>query len=104
MMRRIPCAPILVPVLSVFFLLSCATPKDSDTAVRVRNNYELAYDGPVQFRTKLPDGTYEGRDSRGEVRAGVARVVVTLPARSDVLLSRTGPLPESRSRSGPLIV
>jgi len=104
MMRRIPCAPILVPVLSVFFLLSCATPKDSDTAVRVRNNYELAYDGPVQFRTKLPDGTYEGRESKGEVRAGVARMVVTLPARSDVLLSRTGPLPESRSRSGPLTV
>ncbi|MDQ3308519.1 MAG: hypothetical protein M3497_00135 [Gemmatimonadota bacterium] len=70
------------------------------SALRVRNNHEFPYAGPVQFRTRLPDGAYGGAGAAGEVRDGVARVVASIPATSEATLSRTGPSQGSSFRRG----
>ena len=92
---------------------------DSGSELRVRNNHELPFSGPLHFETKLPDGEYAGQASeegggrrragdvasRGEVRSGIARLMVDVPAHSAVLLSRTGDLSEARTAdAGPLAV
>ena len=111
MTMRGSCAP-LCAVGSTLLLLGCgARARDDGSALRVRNNHELPYSGPVQFVTKLPDGQYAGRgpgggkeggepgdvSSSGEVRSGVARLTVNVPAHSSVLLSRTGKLSAARA-------
>lgn len=97
------------PLLALFLLClvaadSAAQQAQSGSALRVRNNHEFPYRGPVQFRTDLPDGTYSGAQSSGEVRSGVARVVTVIPAQAEATLSRTGPLRERPFRGGPFSV
>ena len=71
--------------------------------LRVRNNHELSYAGPVQFQTRLPDGIYRGPSSMAEVRGGQARVVTTLPAQSEVVLQRSAQLQDAGLADGPLV-
>lgn len=114
MKMRTRYALILAPVLPVLFFGCAMAPKEASNAVRVRNNHERPYEGPVQFRTALQDGMYQQEpladgtagSGEGEVRGGVARMVVKLPAHSAVVLARTGPLPhaESHHSAGPLSI
>jgi hypothetical protein len=69
-------------------------------ALRVRNNHDLAFRGPVRFATGLPDGRY----GAAEVRGGVARAVVELAATGEVRLARDGALRERPFAAGPLRV
>lgn len=119
MMLRRSCT-LLCVVGSTLLLLGCgARANDDGSELRVRNNHELPYAGPLQFETTLPDGEYVGRMpeggdgggkssdfvSRGEVRSGIARLTVDVPAHSSVLLSRMEEPSDARaSDSGPLSV
>lgn len=97
----------LVPALLLAALgtAGCAAgTATSEPAIRVRNHHEAPYAGPIEFRTDLPDGQYAGASSWGEVRDHRARVVVSLAANSEVVLSRTDSLRADASRRGPLAV
>lgn len=74
----------------------------SETAalLRVINNHPEAYRGPIEFRTGLPGGMYQGDGATGEVHAGVARVVVALPGTSEVSLTRRAALGAHACRDG----
>nr|MDQ3389358.1 hypothetical protein [Gemmatimonadota bacterium] len=85
--------------LALFLLLSvvvgsAAQQAPSAATLRISNHHEFPYDGPVRAQTDLPDGSYGGAASWGEVRAGVARIVVSIPAESAAVLSRTGSVGE----------
>ena len=84
-------APVVAPQP-----VAAALDSGSDGSLRIRNNHRFAYRGPVRLRVDLPDGTYAGPGGTAEVRRGVARAVVSLPAGDSVLLLRqasTAPAP-----------
>jgi hypothetical protein len=109
---------LLCAIGSTLLLLGCgARATDTGSDLRVRNTHELPYAGSLQFVTKLPDGEYaewrsEGGEeagkagdvvSHGEVRSGIARLTVDIPAHSSVILSRTRELGDApAAESGPL--
>ncbi|MBV9772467.1 MAG: hypothetical protein JO040_00865 [Gemmatimonadetes bacterium] len=93
---------LLALALPAALLHGCASaPSRPAAELRVRNNHELAYAGPVQFATGLPDGTYAAPGAVAEVRGGTARVVASLAPGAELALARVGP-PRGRSfRDGP---
>jgi hypothetical protein len=57
--------------------------------LRVRNNHELPYAGPVNARVALPDGHYAGPGASAEVRGGALRALVSLAPGAEARLTRT---------------
>ena len=107
MMRYVRTTLLLAPVLTALAAFAGAAPAQSAAAViRIRNNHDVEYDGPVQFSTTLPNGAYAsaGDSAEGEIRSGVARMVVHIRAHSEITLSSAGTVGESRLASGPLSV
>lgn len=101
----------LAVVLAAAACFTACTPLPSahravDASARVemhiRNNHDVGYSGPLQFRTDLPDGTYAGSGSIGEVRAGRARIVTSVAARSQSVLTRSSAPSSSLFKSGPM--
>lgn len=68
--------------------------------LRIRNNHEFAYRGPVRLVVDLPDGSYKAGPTRADVREGVARAVVDLPGKGSVVLARTGSAEERPFAAG----
>ena len=115
---RVRRAAHLAPVLCALLAAGCAArplpsaePAPSSTAradsaptLRIRNNHELAYAGPIRAATTLPDGLYRGEGATAEVRAGIARAVVDLGPKAAVELRRTGAADASPFVDGPLTV
>lgn len=102
-MKLIRRTGVLTLTLSVSLALGCAsTPRETNprSMLRLKNNHELPYHGPVRLAVGLPDGSYRGPQGAGEVRSGVARVVASLPAESELVLSRVGPLQDHPFREG----
>jgi len=107
MTRYVRRSLLLVPALAALVAFAGAAPTTNGAAaIRIRNNHDVAYDGPVQFRTTLPDGAYQAaRDSaEGEIRSSVARVVVHLAPHAELTLSPAGTLGEPHLANGPLTV
>ena len=71
-------------------------------ALHVRNNHEHPYHGPVELPVRLPDGRYAGAQASAEVRDGIARVQVALPAHGAVTLHPVGGSDEPPFGAGPL--
>jgi hypothetical protein len=65
-----------------------ARPPASAAALRVRNNHELPYRGPLELRVNLPDGVYRSADGVAVVRGDTARMVVALPPKAEARLTR----------------
>lgn len=85
-MRYAYCVGVLPAVaLAVLGLPAAAAP-----AIVIRNNHDLAYEGPVTFHTSLPAGSYCGAAGEAEVADGIACAVVKLAARSEAKLVREG--------------
>ena len=73
---------------------------DTPATLRIRNNHDVAYRGPVRLIVDLPDGSYSAAPrpiagsppqvGRADVRQGVAHAVVHLPPGENVLLVRDG--------------
>jgi hypothetical protein len=101
--RKLLLAPLLAALVA---FAGEASAQNGADVIRIRNNHDVAYDGPVQFQTTLADGAYAaaGDSGEGEIRSGVARMVVHLGARSELTLSRAGALAESRIAGGPLSI
>lgn len=107
MRQRIRRVLLLAPLCAAAAALVGASPaRSSAPELRVRNNHDWSYDGPIRFRSSLADGVYAaaGNAAQGEVRSGVARLVVHVAAHAVVTLARTGALPARTSDSGPLSV
>jgi hypothetical protein len=56
--------------------------------LRVRNNHEVPYAGPVNARVALPDGHYAGPNASAEVRGGALRALVSLAPGAEARLTR----------------
>jgi hypothetical protein len=86
-------APTLGSSLSAALLAVTATtllPAASHAqTLRVRNNHELPYAGPVNARVALPDGHYAGPNASAEVRGGALRALVSLAPGAEARLTRT---------------
>src|SRR5690242_10524306 len=67
--------------------------------LRVENHHELEYAGPVTVSVDLPDGSYRGGSSWGEVRGGEARLVGSFPAKGEAVLTRTGDVADAPFRA-----
>jgi hypothetical protein len=72
-------------------------------ALTVVNHHEFPYEGPVSFRTGLPDGRYAAAGGNAEVRAGTGRAVVAIPAGGELVLRRASG-PGTPDLNGPLTV
>ena len=101
-------ARLLIPgtIPAVAALIACSTPALSDrlpTTLVVSNNHEIAYRGPVELAVDLADGSYSGPNAVADVRSGRARAFLSLPARSEVTLSRDdAPRSNPFAHDGPL--
>ena len=78
---RLLCLFISVALLTAA-VCACAAPK-----IVIRNNHDFAYDGPVTFKTSLPDGHYSGK-GEGVVSKGIARVTAHVIGHSSVVLTK----------------
>ncbi len=83
--RYAHCAGVLPAVVA---LAALCLPALSAPMMVLRNNHDVAYEGPVTFRTALPSGSYTGVEGEAEVAAGVARAVVKLEPHSEARLTR----------------
>ena len=84
----------------------------------VRNNHEIPYRGAVEIsagipqsrgqqavlRAVLPDGRYAGEGGVAEIRDGVVRAFVELPASGEARMTRTGAAGAAGLSDGPLSV
>ncbi|MBP6964490.1 MAG: hypothetical protein KBC96_08795 [Armatimonadetes bacterium] len=73
------------PSLALAAVLT-ATCVFAEPSIRIRNNYDFPYKGPVVFSAAVRDGVYEGRGAKGAVSRGKARILADVPARSSVTL------------------
>lgn len=74
---------------------------DAAPAIVVRNNHPNPYNGPLTIRSALPPGKYWGAAGRGIVQDGTARMVVSIPAHSEIKLARTDRSTVPRLEAGP---
>lgn len=70
-------------ILALLMVIACA---NAAPTIAIRNNHDFAYDGPMSFRTALPDGAYKSADGIAIVKNGVARAVVHAEGHSSVTL------------------
>ena len=75
--------------LILSLLVAITLPAYAAPTIVIRNNHDFAYDGPVAFRTKLPDGPYKGVGGEAIVKAGTARAVVHAKGHSSVSLKQS---------------
>ena len=73
-------------VLLVFTLILSAAAVAAPT-IAIRNNHDFAYDGPVTFRTSLPEGCYSGAGGTGAVSKGKAHVFASMKGHSQLSLA-----------------
>ena len=78
-----PATTVVEPVV-----VAAPAPPEPAAVLRVRNNHDFRYDGPVRLAVDLPDGSYAAPNGRAHVRQGIARVLVSLDARDSVVLQR----------------
>ena len=78
MIRLVICLILLIALCA-----SCAAAPQ----IVLRNNYDFPYSGPVTFKTNLPDGGYVSKNGSGNVKSGVARMSVKIPAHSGIRLT-----------------
>src|SRR5687768_2237404 len=80
LMMSAACAsrPASLPVEPIIQSPSASEP---EAALRVRNNHDFAYRGPVRLFVDLPDGSYAGTGGRADVRQGVAHAIVEIAGR-----------------------
>ncbi len=70
-------------------LAACSAPQGRlPSTLVVSNNHETDYRGPVELVVDLADGSYSGSDAVADVLDGRARAFLSLPAHSEVTLSR----------------
>ncbi len=84
------CAPPTRTVVVEPVAVEGTSRSESAAALRVRNNHDFAYRGPVRLMVDLPDGSYLANGARADVRQGVVRAVVDLGAKDSVVFSRAG--------------
>lgn len=70
-------------VALIVLALALASQATGAPSITVRNNHDLPYEGPITFRTSLPNGIYRGDKATCVVRDGTARVVAHLRGRSE---------------------
>ena len=84
------CVRSPAPVVVEPAVVAAPTSGAPAAALRVRNNHDFAYRGPVRLAVDLPDGSYSAPEGRAHVRQGVARVLVALDGKDSVVLERRG--------------
>lgn len=88
-------------ILCIALVTAAVIPGIAAPSLVIRNNHDFAYDGPVTFKTALPDGAYKSADGEAVVKGGAARAVVHAKGHGLVVLKhqKSGTL-----SSGPIAV
>ena len=75
---------LLAPLLAALVAFAGDTSgKNGADVIRIRNNHDVAYDGPVQFQTTLADGAYAAAGDIGVGGREIGRVVRSCHERWD---------------------
>jgi hypothetical protein len=85
---------------SLLALVTLASSAQAQQLV-VRNNHDVAYQGPLEAAVNLTAGHYTGPNASADVRNGVARIVVSLAPGAEVSLTRRDAPMSRLSVAGP---